>query len=239
MAGRILVTRPQPAAERTVRRLAAMGLAGVALPLTETVTLPAGPAGLPQAVDAVAATSENALRHASDALLAPVLDRPCFAVGARTAACARARGFGTVVEGPGDAAALAGTVLERTGADDAVLFLCGRERLGIFETALRAAGRRVTVVETYDTRPVAYDPALLRERLGGERFEAVLLYSVRASARCAELLSQGWLTAGRLLCLSPRIAAPLASWTGVRVETAGRPDEAALLVLLTPAANGS
>ncbi|MBX3569600.1 MAG: uroporphyrinogen-III synthase [Rhizobiaceae bacterium] len=236
MAGRILVTRPEPAATRTVGRLAQMGLEAVSLPLTETVGIAVDRSAMPLSADAVAVTSGNALLHAPDDLLARYLDVACFAVGTRTAREAHARGFTTVVAGPGDAVGLARLLVDRTSVGQTVLFLCGRERLDRIESILRAASRTVVPVETYDTRDLAPAPGAGPDR---EHFEAVLLYSVRASSQCAGLISQGRFSASRLLCLSPRIAGPVGRLPGQRVQVAAAPSEAALLDLLAPAAKGS
>ena len=55
---RSLVTRPEPGATETARRLEAMGFTPVVLPLTEIVTVTARPLFDPTAFDAVIATSE-------------------------------------------------------------------------------------------------------------------------------------------------------------------------------------
>src|SRR5688572_14398609 len=78
---KVLVTRPQPGAARTARRLAELGHRPVELPLTRTVALPVEAASFDRPVDAVAVTSANALRHAPPELVARLADRPCFAVG--------------------------------------------------------------------------------------------------------------------------------------------------------------
>ena len=238
MDGRILVTRPQPAAERTSERLAAMGFTAVELPLTQTVALPVRAGAIPAEFDAVAVTSENALLHAGDTL-SSIREKPCFAVGARTAARARVCGFTTVIEGPGDAAALADIVIGATKAQATILFLCGRHRLDRLETALSTSGRRPVPVETYDTQDVSYSAETLAEKLGEGAFAAVLLYSVRAAARCAELISNRQLSTDRLICLSPRISKPVTALTGLRIEIAPASTEAAVLALLLPAAKGA
>ncbi|MDA4637080.1 uroporphyrinogen-III synthase, partial [Escherichia coli] len=96
----VLVTRPLPAATRTADRLRVQGYVPLLLPLTEIVPLnPTVPEGT---FNAFVATSANALVHASEALLAPYLQLPCFTVGEATADAARARGFETVTTGDGD-----------------------------------------------------------------------------------------------------------------------------------------
>jgi uroporphyrinogen-III synthase len=82
---RVLVTRPEPQAAATARRLDELGYEPVILPLTQTVALPVDVASLPDRIDAVAVTSANALLSAPAALLARLADAPCFAVGETTA----------------------------------------------------------------------------------------------------------------------------------------------------------
>lgn len=240
MGGRILVTRPQPEAARTARRLEALGFDAVELPLTRIVGLPVDEDSIPGAVDILAVTSANALRHAPDGLLALHSGTPLFAVGGRTAELSRQKGFRTVVEGSGDAMALAETVLAAAAPRATILFLCGRERLDRFETVLTAAGRSVVAVETYDTQTVDQDGSTLPEQLGAGQFAAVLLYSANAARHFAVLAGTPGVAPlvaeARLLCLSSRVAAAL---DGRIVEIAREPTEAALLTLLGPAANAS
>ncbi|MDQ2632708.1 MAG: uroporphyrinogen-III synthase, partial [Pseudomonadota bacterium] len=100
---RVLVTRPEPGASQTARRLDALGFRPLKLPLHEIRPLPAVSGAVPDAITAVAATSANAIRHAPAALLDRLSKLPCFAVGEATAAIARDAGFSNVVDGEGDA----------------------------------------------------------------------------------------------------------------------------------------
>ena len=61
---RVLVTRPEPGASQTARRLEALGFAAVLLPLSATHALYVDRASIPDGVGAVAVTSANAIRHA-------------------------------------------------------------------------------------------------------------------------------------------------------------------------------
>ena len=67
---RILVTRPQPGASRTMRRLQELGFEPLLLPLTETVGLPVDAGAAGDNAVAVAITSANAVRHAPKGLIA-------------------------------------------------------------------------------------------------------------------------------------------------------------------------
>jgi uroporphyrinogen-III synthase len=237
---RVLVTRPEPGASSTARRLEGMGFRPIQLPLTETTALPFDRAGIPSAA-AVAVTSANAVHHASKGLVAALAALPCHAVGRRTAQACRAAGFSTVDEGPGDAEALAGAIAARLAGRE-IVYLCGRVRFAGFEERLAAAGVEVHAIETYDTVELAYDDADMLARLSGSPVEAVLLYSAKAAAALARLIARPamrrFFETSEFLALSARVAKPLdgIAAPGIRpkIRTALRPDEDALLELLSP-----
>lgn len=233
---KVLVTRPQPGAARTARRLAELGHQPVELPLTRTVALPVEASLLPPTVDAVAVTSANALRYAPAAVLAKFVDRPCFAVGERTAAEARERGFANVMAAIGDATSLAGLISARLPPGATVAYLTGKVRLSDFEARVAAAGMTVVVVETYDTQDIDYRPQQLAEIVGTEPIDAVLLYSANA-AGCFSRLRwpegfDGWMARAAYLCMSSRVADRLANPLKARILVAAELSEAALLGLL-------
>lgn len=234
MAQRVLVTRPEPGATRTARRLEALGFEPVLLPLSETRALPVARDSVPADATAIAVTSANALRHAPSGLIERLRRLPCHAVGARTAESARKAGFFSVNEGPGDAAALADMISIELG-ETTLAYLCGRVRMPDFERRLGGNGTRVVPIETYDTIALSPDPSFVRQQLGGQPIDAVLIYSARSAAAFgalmqrhaeADLLMRG----ATCFCLSGRIAAALVD--GLRVEVALNPNEDALLDLL-------
>src|SRR5262245_13133093 len=103
MRGRVLVTRPEPGASRTARRLAEQGFEPVVLPLTEIRALPSDHFPDAANVDAVAVTSANAIRHAPRPLISTLAGKPVFAIGGETARAVKNAGFATVFEGRGNA----------------------------------------------------------------------------------------------------------------------------------------
>ena len=230
MPKRVLVTRPEPGASETARRVEALGFVPVLVPLSQTRTLPVDAAAVPENFGAVAVSSANALRHAPPDLLAALAEKPCYAVGRRTAQAARQEGFGHVIEGPGDATGLAELIVARNGAASAILYLCGRIRLPGFEARLAAAGIKIIAVETYDTlqtepavdlsQPV--DFALLHSALGAQA-----LIEIARRPQTAHLF------AGTIfLCLSERIALAIEAEKGRKIRIAAEPTEEALLFML-------
>ena len=232
---RVLVTRPEPGASRTARRLQGMGFQPIVLPLTETAALPVGAGLIPGDAIAVAVTSANAVRHVPKAVIAAFAALPCHAVGARTAEAARKMGFLSVIEGSSDAEALADSIASALPGK-AIVYLCGRVRFPLFEQRLEAAGVRVRAVETYDTLPVRYSDETILPLLSGQPVDAVLLYSAKAAAAMQVLAKKPALQEvfekTSFFALSARIAAALDDSAGEAIRIAARPDEEALLALL-------
>jgi uroporphyrinogen-III synthase len=231
---RVLVTRPEPGAARTARRLEELGFTPVVLPLFETRSLFVDRGAIPEGCGAVAVTSANAILHAPTELIANLASTRCFAVGGGTAAAARAAGFLAVVEGPGDAEGLARTIIAEAATDTTVLYLCGHVRRPDFERLLASAGIAVRAVETYTTARTD-DAANTAEALR-EPIDAVLLHSVTAAQAFAEMTKRAHFAEifgnAEILCLSARIAAALDDKGLGKIRVAREPTEAALLSLL-------
>ncbi|MCO5064397.1 MAG: uroporphyrinogen-III synthase [Rhizobiaceae bacterium] len=230
---RVLVTRPEPGASATATRLREMGMEPIVLPLTHIVALPV-PEHFP-VCDAVAVTSANAVRNAPESLIRTFADKPCFAVGTRTATAAKAAGFSDIRVGIGDAHALADLMIcECPGP---VTYLAGRVRLPDFEDALRRAGLVVETVETYDAVPVELSSTEIEHLRSGRRIDAVLLYSATAADALLRLealpaLSETFSSCVHC-CLSDRIAGRFNGTARHETRIAERPEEYALLKLLT------
>jgi uroporphyrinogen-III synthase len=230
---RLLVTRPQPDAERTASALRARGHEPIIAPLLRIEALPdAELGGGPWA--AILVTSANAAfaiaKHPRGAELKNV---PVLAVGKRSAQAMRAAGFADVISDGSDLARLAAARLKQ-GVP--LLYLAGADRSGDIAGDLAAQNYTVRVAVIY--RAVA-ETAL--PRAAAEAFargvDGVVHFSRRSAAayvnaaREADLL-QAALTKPRHFCLSAQVAEPLtqAGATGIRI--AAVPTEAALLEII-------
>lgn len=235
MTMRVLVTRPQPDAGRTAKRLAELGHEVILDPLLTIESLPIGqlPAG-PFA--ALAATSANAVRvSTATAELEPLRKIPLYAVGTHTADAARTAGFEKVVVANGDAASLAQMLSARLTAGARVLHLAGEDRSRDLAAPKSGAGIVVEVLVLYRARPsAAFAPATV-DALSRDRLSAVLHFSPRTAATFVTLVVRHGLveSAGRPrhLCLSQAVAQELAP-LGISAEYAARPTEAELVALL-------
>ena len=217
---RVLVTRPQPGADATARRLAALGHEAVVMPLTQTAALPASIP--PGQFEAVVMTSGAAARHLSPELAALLSGIGVLAVGDATARAAREAGFTDVVAAAGDAAALAALAVERLPTGARVLYLAGKVRTGELEVALGKAGVAVEILEVYDTQDIV-DWEL------PDNLHAAMVHSANGG-RAFSQIAPGF--AGEVVCISQRAADALAPDLKRRALVAARPDDASMLALL-------
>jgi uroporphyrinogen-III synthase len=230
----LLVTRPEPEAERTAGLLRDRGHRVTVAPALRVETIAAEFGAGPFA--AVLMTSANAARALAahprrDALLA----LPVFTVGARTAETARAAGFADVTSADGDAADLVRLVASKLGAAR-VLYLAAEERAADITGALAAHGLSVETAAIY--RTVANPDLALHLRAAfAEPVDGVLHYSRRsavaflAAARSAGVIDAA--LAAAHYCLSAEVAAPLRAAGATAIRTAAQPDEAAMLEALS------
>lgn len=234
----VLVTRPEPGAEETARRLVALGFRPVLAP---ALVLEPRPFRLPPA-QALLLTSRAAARALAAATPAASA-LPVLAVGEATAAAARAHGFLNVAAAGGDAAALAELAAARLDSAAGPLLLAVGEGYGQdLAAGLRARGFRVLRRVAYAARPAKELPPSAKAALVTGEVAAALFFSPRSAACAIALLRAAGLaeTATRMqaLAISPRVARTLESalapltWRALRV--AERPDQDALLDLLTP-----
>jgi uroporphyrinogen-III synthase len=232
---RVLVTRPEPAASKTARRLEAMGFDAVILPLTRIVPAAVGVAGVD--FDAVAATSANAVLHAPDDLIGQLSRLPAYAVGAKTAAAFRARGFARVEAGEDGGEALARRIIGSAVRPERVAYLCGRVRTPDFEACLREGHVGFVTIETYDTQPVLEDKAMFTAIFRSAPFDAILLYSAGSAHAIAALAKRNpqltrFIGGTHFLCISAKVASALPEEWKALADFADEPTEEALFELL-------
>ncbi|WP_230168567.1 uroporphyrinogen-III synthase, partial [Roseomonas sp. CECT 9278] len=162
---------------------------------------------------------------------------PVLAVGAGTAAEARARGFADVTAAQGDAAALATLAAARLDpAGGPLLLAVGRGYGADLAAALRARGFRVIRRVVYAAAPATALPEPARAAIAQGRVAAMLVTSPRGARIMATLLRRAGLAdatrAMRALVLSPRIAEALAPLRFAAVAMPARPDPGLLPALL-------
>ncbi|NLH79719.1 MAG: hypothetical protein GX458_02590, partial [Phyllobacteriaceae bacterium] len=232
---RVLVTRAEDQGRATEARLAAAGLDGVVAPLTRIVL--DGDVALP--LDGAQAIVVTSLNGVAALALNDDVDRlralPLYAVGDKTAAAARARGFSRVVSASGDrralAARLVGDLVPTAGA---LVWAAGADRTAELAVELAAAGFDLRIAEVYRSEPVVDLPDAVAADLAGGRIDAIAVYSPRsAEILVAALEARGFSPSSsrfRIHAISEAAAEPLRRAGYDRIVVADRPDESGLLV---------
>lgn len=219
---RILVTRSEPGAQETARRLVVRGYDPVIEPALALHRLQAA---IPP-FDALAFTSANGVRIFSS--LSPRRDVPVLCVGARTAEAAREAGYADVRSANGNVATLTDMALQRLSADSRLLHAGNEDARGDLAGALKRAGRKADFVAIYRAEPAgAPGPGLAAHLAGRETLDAALIHSPAAGAVLGGFLTMA--TGAPPLPLAAISEAALPPSRGARVEVAEAPNEAALL----------
>ena len=228
---RMLVTRPEPDASETARRLSALDIEAVVDPLLIAQTLPTT---LPDArgFAALAVTSANALRALHDRGELPrFLKLPLYAVGDRTADLAKSMGFAEVVSARGNLSDLV-ALLAKAGIDGPVLYPAARQQAGDLAKALAPHGIMVITTPVYAMTAAPRFSDSTRTHLDAGTLHAGLFYS-RRTAETFAALAQGLSDKAKLgmLCLSEAVAEPLIAAHFVRVALPDHPSEEAMMGL--------
>jgi len=232
---RLLLTRPEPDAQRTAAALRERGHTVIVAPLMRVEILANAEIGAgPWA--AILVTSANAAHAIAAHRRKKALESvPVFAVGERSAQAMRDAGFADVSSADGGVGDLAQLVGERMTAGSSLLYLAGAERAG--DLAAKLATRRLAVHTAVVYRAVAVDglPPAAADALARD-IEGVLHYSRRtAEAYVNAARAVGMLESAlkpTQFCLSAQIAEPLAQAGARTIHVARRPIEAALIELL-------
>jgi uroporphyrinogen-III synthase len=235
---RLLLTRPEPDAQRSAGALRAQGHDVIVAPLLRIepaadAQIGAGPWA------AILITSANAA-HAvvSHARLTQLRALPVFAVGQRSTNAMAAAGFADVTSADGNVSDLARLVAARLQPAAPLLYLAGAERSGDLAGDLRTRGFVVETPIIYRTSAATSPPPAPALALASG-IDGVLHFSRRSAeafvetARAAGVLESALRAAH--FCLSAQVAEPLARAGMADIRVAERPNEAALLALIAAA----
>src|SRR5882672_7209693 len=235
---RILVTRPEPDAERTAQKLRVRGCDALLGPVlrikhVDQADLGAGP------WDAAAMTSANAAhaleRHSRRLEMTRL---PVLTVGRRTAETARAVGFTDIASANGNEQALAHLIGTHVARGNMILYLAGEDRAGDLAIAVAPHGVRVETIVVYRAVAAERLPDAAAAALRAKEVNGVLHFSRRSAviyldcARAAGVLDSALQPFH--YCLSKAVAEPLMAAGASRVMVAQSPEENALLELVAP-----
>lgn len=227
---RILITRPEPGASLTAKRLTALGFLPIIAPVLSIIPnnlrAPAHPV-------ATLLTSQNAIMACPAYLHA----YPVFAVGSATAARASEAGFNRVVNAEGDSVALVKLVADTLSPADGALFLPTALGQGIdLAKALRQLGFRVVRRVAYQAAAVHFLPDLATANLREGDLTAALFFSAETARHFVQLVKAANLANAVIsveaVSISARAAVPLSALPWRRISVAAKPNQDEMLVLL-------
>ncbi|HTI86831.1 MAG TPA: uroporphyrinogen-III synthase [Alphaproteobacteria bacterium] len=232
---RVLVTRPAEQARALIPRIEAKGLTPVVEPLIAIRPIP-GVTVDAAGIQAIVFTSANGVRALTAARGEAEVSRalPAFAVGAATAAAARAAGFANVTVGEGAIEDLARLIAVQAPAERGpILHVSGSAVARDLAGLLDATGHSVRRAVLYKSVPAdalgEYTQRLLAER----GIAAALFFSPRTARTFVTLIEASGLRAATASMvsfgLSPAVTDALTSLPFARFVTAARPTTDALI----------
>jgi uroporphyrinogen-III synthase len=235
---RLLLTRPEPDAQRTAAVLREQGHDVVIAPVLRIV--PAADAEIgtgPWA--AILITSANAARAvAAHARVAQLRTLSVFAVGRRSAEAMAAAGFADVTSADGNVSDLAQLVAARLQPAAHLLYLAGEDRSGDLAGDLRAGGFAVETAVIYRAIAATGLPTAAADALASG-IDGVLHFSRRSAEAYVDAARAAGMVTDALkpihFCLSAQVAKPLAQAGAAHIRVAERPNEAVLLALIDAA----
>ena len=234
---RLLLTRPVFEAERTADTLRQRGHDVVFAPMLEIenildASIDAGP------WSAVLMTSGNAARAIAAHPQRDVLTSlRCFTVGAQTAAAAKLAGFGDVVSANGDGGDLAKVIAQHVHGATPLLYLAGDDRARDMAAELAPFGLRLHIVVIYRAKAADRFSAEINDALRAGQIDGALHYSRRSTEIFVACANRGdavaAITGLKHFCLSKRASEPLSDIGAGQIFVAARPDEAAMVDLIS------
>ncbi|MFN7710015.1 MAG: uroporphyrinogen-III synthase [Holosporales bacterium] len=226
---RVLITRPQPLAERTAAALMDMGVEPVMCPLHHIAFPKFEPHEDPKPT-AILLSSQNAL----PGLVALKLDQetPIFAVGSATAAAVRVAGFRAVHVAEGSAQSLLELFCAVGPKKGRALYLSGQEVRLDLSTALGQRGYDVRRYVVYETQSLDHLPHPVREGLRLGSIGYALFYSLANAKLFKHLVSSEDIQDLQAICLSSVIADGLRGLKGVTIHVVEPQEDRAMIEMV-------
>lgn len=227
----IIVTRAEPGASETMKRLEARGLNAVLAPMLSLHELPETP--MPDAADisGLVFTSANGVRTYA----ARRDDRhlPAWCVGPATAQAAQDAGFKTVHESAGNAVDLANFIAAKSApSNQSLLHVANSAAAGTLKETLEAQGYRTVFAPIYEMRPAQTLLEQVTNLLDKSAKTILLLHSEKGASAFAALTKTIALSQCIGVAISARAVAPLEHANLSAIYIADAPNEDGLFAAL-------
>ncbi len=221
---RVLVTRPEPGATRTLMALIERRVDAVSLPLTKIQ--PLNFVTPKPDFETLIITSQNAIGCAGT-LLRGLAHVPVFAVGSRTAKTLQRLGH-TTVKWAETAQDLLPLIIAHKPRS--ALYVCGQTRRPELEIGLSKARIPCRALEVYRAAPTENVSKALKAFFNDNPNPIILLHAPSAAeAFVLAMKDQNLPGSTRFLCMSAAISAPLPENWRALTTLAKQPDEEAMI----------
>lgn len=240
---RVLITRPEPSASITAKKLNDAGHEAVTFPMSSRRCVETTEQEDLHFASALIFTSANALHCFRNKSLmdGELLDKPVYAVGEKTKLSAYQIGFKNVKVGAGNGQALADLIIQdfKTGkispnADKPLAYLTTADRAPHLEEKLAQNELQVTPVVIYEMK-TDFSHVELKDILEKSAIDVVLFYSQSAVRRFFAAIAgyeRKLFTSLRYGCLSKDIAAAIPDEYANQIDIAAEPSEHHLLACI-------
>jgi uroporphyrinogen-III synthase len=228
----VLITRAEPGATQTSKRLTELGMRPIVAPIFATYSRVIDVRDIHR-IAAHVATSGNAIAAIPEVLR----DRPMFTVGDATKSVALHAGFATVLSASGNASDLAELVANKFDPASGTLLFPTTKGQGIhLAQALRKRGFRVLRRIAYHVEKVPELPPHAVRSLRSGGITAALFFSTESAHHFVRLIQRAELAETLVnveaVAISQRAIVPLRRLRWRRISVADKPNQDAMLNLL-------
>lgn len=232
---KVIITRAEPGHSETVKHVAELGLVPVSAPMLH---LRGQDLPMPDLVtyDAFLFTSANGVRFFSERLEADDRARgvTAYCVGPATLEAAQLAEFTNCQHADGDGRDLADLVIrQRAPSDGRLLHIANAAAAGDLAQSLRNSGFSVDFLPLYAAEPARTAQVDIAAILAAPDLAVVLIHSAKAAEAFRALYTLPLASVHRLVAVSQKAAAPLATAGFRHTDIAARPNEPALMDCLS------
>lgn len=227
----VLVTRPQPQAERLNQRLQQAGFDSYVWPMLAIEPVPYE--AVTGHFDRVIVTSQHAAQLGEDMIRQ--LTAPCFAIGAATMQTLQALGIKAqcAQHGENSESLLTLPAFRTLKAGARVLLVKGEGGRGLIPQVLQAAGIGLTELNVYRRIKPRYNMAEFNQFLTQHQIDTVLCTSAETAENVSQHLMSDWRQQLEIIVPSLRVAKAATQLGFHRVITAAGASDEAMLSALT------
>lgn len=236
----IIVTRAEPGASETMRRLGEAGYSAICSPMLELKALEGAVPDL-SGIHNLVFTSANGVRfflEAMGGMTGELAGLTAWCVGPATRLAAHEAGFERFVNADGNADDLARHILASPDRKEGYLHIANSAAAGNLVSRLVASGRDARFLALYETIPVTRLTEAAAAAIETPDPCIILLHSAKGAEAFRAASEALCLDTSLFVAISEAAGAPLKAFDGLLIHYADRPNEESLMNALARACQG-